>query len=61
MPVGLPDILSTDGKFVYMKSQKFDMEGNRLEIGPNSGDFVGQASVQRGESAHLFAPDGVLG
>ncbi len=60
MPVGLPDILSTDGKFVYMKSQKFDLEGNRLEIGPNSGDFVGQASVQRGESAHLFAPMGFL-
>lgn len=60
MPVGLPDILSSDGKFMYMKSQKFDLEGNRLEIGPNSGDFVGQASVQRGDSAHLFAPMGFL-
>jgi outer membrane protein assembly factor BamB len=60
MPVGLPDILSTDGKFIYMKSQKFDLEGNRLEIGPHSGDFVEQASVQKGDSAHLFAPMGFL-
>jgi outer membrane protein assembly factor BamB len=60
MPVGLPDILSTDGKHIFMKSQKFDMEGNRLEIGPNSGDFAGQASKQRGEDAHIFAPMGFL-
>lgn len=60
MPVGLPDILSTDGKHIFMKSQKFDMEGNRLEIGPNSGDFATQASKQRGEDAHIFAPMGFL-
>jgi outer membrane protein assembly factor BamB len=60
MPVGLPDILSADDKFVYMKSQKFDFEGNRLAIGPNSGDFVKQASVQRGEGEHIFAPMGFL-
>ncbi|QDT08455.1 PQQ-binding-like beta-propeller repeat protein [Planctomycetes bacterium K23_9] len=60
MPVGLPDILSCDGKHIFMKSQKFDLEGNRLEIGPNSGDFAGQASKQRGEDAHIFAPMGFL-
>ena len=60
MPVGLPDILSTDGKHLFMKSQKFDLEGNRLEIGPNSGDFASQASKQRGEDAHIFAPMGFL-
>lgn len=60
MPVGLPDILSFDGKHVFMKSQKFDLEGNRLEIGPNSGDFATQASKQRGEDAHIFAPMGFL-
>ena len=32
MPVALPDILSTDGKYVYMRSQKFNQEGKRLEI-----------------------------
>ena len=60
MPVGLPDILSSDDKYVYMKSQKFDFEGNRLEIGPNSGNFATQASKQRGDGAHLFAPMGYL-
>ncbi|TWU06489.1 outer membrane protein assembly factor BamB family protein [Stieleria varia] len=60
MPVGLPDILSTDGRFIFMKSQKFDFEGNRLEIGPNSGDFAQQASKQRGPDAHIFAPMGFL-
>ncbi len=60
MPVGLPDILSADDKYLYMKSQKFDFDCKRLKIGPNSGDFVAQASVQRGEGAHIFAPMGFL-
>ncbi|MCA9192701.1 MAG: PQQ-binding-like beta-propeller repeat protein [Planctomycetales bacterium] len=60
MPVGLPDILSCDGHHIFMKSQKFDLEGNRLEIGPNSGDFVGQVQKQRGPDAHIFAPMGFL-
>lgn len=60
MPVGLPDILSFDGRHVFMKSQKFDLQGNRLEIGPNSGDFPKQASKQRGDDAHIFAPMGFL-
>lgn len=60
MPVGLPDILSADDKFIYMKSQKFDFDGNRIQIGPNSGDFAKQASVQRGEGEHIFAPMGFL-
>lgn len=60
MPVGLPDILSFDGRHIFMKSQKFDLEGNRLEIGPNDGDFATQASKQRGEDAHIFAPMGFL-
>lgn len=60
MPVGLPDILVADDQFVYMKSQKFDFAGNRLEIGPVSGDFVGQGGAQQGEGVHLFAPMGFL-
>jgi outer membrane protein assembly factor BamB len=60
MPVGLPDILSFDGRHIFMKSQKFDLAGNRLEIGPNSGDFAAQASKQRGDDAHIFAPMGFL-
>lgn len=60
MPVGLPDILSSDGENVYMKSQRLDQEGQRYDIGPNSGDFAGQAAVHEGKHAHLFAPMGFL-
>jgi outer membrane protein assembly factor BamB len=60
MPVGLADILSSDGKHVFMKSQKFTLDGKRIEIGPNSGGFVEQVSKQRGEDAHIFAPMGFL-
>ena len=60
MPVALPDILSSDGKHVYMRSQKFDMSGKRLEIGPHSGNPADQGSVQQGEGVHLFCPSGFL-
>ncbi|MCB1078212.1 MAG: LamG domain-containing protein, partial [Verrucomicrobiae bacterium] len=56
MPVGLPDILSASGGYVYMKSQQFDLDGNRLNIGPNSGDAPTNAAVQAGDGRHLFAP-----
>ena len=54
MPVALPDILSSDGKFVYMRSQRFDFEGTRLEIGPND------VADQGGEGTHLFSMVGFL-
>ncbi|MCA9268737.1 MAG: PQQ-binding-like beta-propeller repeat protein, partial [Planctomycetales bacterium] len=60
MPVGLPDILSHDGKYTYMRSQPFDAAGKRVDVGPFSADFAGQANVHRGEKAHLFAPMGFL-
>ena len=60
MPVALSDILSSDGQRVFMRSQVFDLEGNRTELGPHSGDLVLQATVQRGPQAHLFAPYGFL-
>jgi len=60
MPVGLPDVLSCDERHVYMRSQVFDLEGNRGELGPHSGDPAAQGSVQRGETAHLFCPSGFL-
>ncbi len=54
MPVGLSDILSSDGNYVYMRSQQFDLEGNRKHIGVrNVGD-------QTGEGAHVFSPIGFL-
>jgi len=54
MPVGLPDILSSDGKYLYMRSQQMDLEGNRLHIG------VRDVTDQSGEGAHVFSPIGFL-
>lgn len=56
MPVGLPDILSYSGGYIYMRSQKFDLNGERLEIGPHSGDAAEQGGTQAGAEGHLFAP-----
>jgi len=60
MPVGLTDVLSCDENFVYMRSQKFDHNGNRVGIGPHSGTPVSQGSVQKGDGVHLFSPTGFL-
>jgi outer membrane protein assembly factor BamB len=60
MPVGLADIMSSDGKQVFLRSQKFSIEGERLSMGPTSGDAVENASVQKGSDAHVFAPFGFL-
>ncbi|MEM7012579.1 MAG: PQQ-binding-like beta-propeller repeat protein, partial [Verrucomicrobiota bacterium] len=55
MPSGLPDILAYQGGYIYMRSQQFDMNGERLEIGPHSADAATQGAVQKG-GEHLFAP-----
>jgi outer membrane protein assembly factor BamB len=60
MPVGLNDILCSTGDCIYLRSQKFDLEGNRGEIGPVSGNAVEQGGTQTGEGRHLFAPTGFL-
>ena len=44
MPVGLPDILSSDGKHLHMLSQLFDLDCKRLNR----------------KDAHLFSPAGLL-
>ncbi len=54
MPVALPDILSSDGKRIYMRSQQFDLEGKRLEVAPR--DLLDQ----QGEDAHLLCQVGLL-
>jgi outer membrane protein assembly factor BamB len=54
MPVGLSDILSSDGKYMYMRSQQFDLEGNRKHIA------VRNVQDQTGEGAHVFSPVGFL-
>ena len=54
MPVALPDILSSDGKFVYMRSQRFDLQGKRVKIEPEP------ETDQLGEGIHLFCPTSFL-
>jgi outer membrane protein assembly factor BamB len=54
MPVALPDILSSDGQHVYMRSQRFDLGGNRQQIAPSD------VTEQAGEGAHLFCTTGFL-
>jgi len=54
MPVGLSDVLSCDGRHVWMRSQKFDFEGKRLEIGLKS------VNEQTPEDCHLFCQIGFL-
>ena len=55
LPVALPDILSYDGQYVYMRSQRFDLNGRRIEVVAPS-DFTDQP----GEGAHLFCSTGFL-
>ena len=55
IPSALPDILSSDGKYIYMRLQKFDLTGKRAEmITPTDEEN------QKGEGAHLFSPTGFL-
>ena len=54
MPVALPDILSSDGKSLYMRSQQFDLEGKRRHIAQIP------VSQQQGAGAHLFCEIGFL-
>jgi outer membrane protein assembly factor BamB len=60
MPVSKPDILLSDGQYIYMKTQRFDMAGNRQQIAnikDNKDDF---AEDQYGPYMHLFSPTGLL-
>jgi len=62
MPVGLPDVLSSDGKRLYMRSQVMDLEGNRAQTSfvQAKGPDAARAAVQKGPEAHLFSPTGLL-
>lgn len=53
MPVALPDVLSSDGKRVYMRSQRFDLRGRRTVVEPE------EQEDQKG-GLHLFSPIGML-
>jgi outer membrane protein assembly factor BamB len=64
MPTGLPDILSSDHRYVFMRSQPFQLDGTRLplEAMPTTGDADRGAppATQNPEYAHLFSPTGFL-
>ena len=61
MPTALSDILSSDGKgTIYLRSQKIDHEGKRVDVAPVSGNAIEQGAKQKGEHPHLFAAFGYL-
>jgi len=56
VPVTNPDIFSCDGQYIYMRAQKFDLKGKRVDIDVALGKHLDQA----GEGRHLFCPTGFL-
>jgi hypothetical protein len=71
MPMALTDLLSTNGKKIFMRYQQFDLDGNRIKLdytrklyGTNREDVTTSAEPamndQKGEDAHLFAGTGFL-
>ena len=66
MPVALPDILSSDGRSVYMRNQAFDLEGGRRGVAPRK---LGAGARRRAAAPaadepeignHLFSRTGFL-
>lgn len=60
MPVSKPDILSCDGQYIYMRTQRFDLAGNREQIAPVQDTKDALAAAQYGPYMHLFCPTGFL-
>jgi len=64
MPVAMPDILSSDGRLVYMRSQAFEADGTRFPLekmtAGKDADRGAPPATQRAEHAHLFSPTGFL-
>jgi len=54
MPVAHSDILSCDGRHIWMRSQKINFDGKRLEIGLQS------VREQNPEDFHIFCQNGFL-
>jgi len=54
MPAALPDILSSDGEFLYMRTQRLDLDGRRLHVAPTP------VNEQLGEGRHLLCSTGML-
>ena len=64
MPTALPDVLSSSGKYIYMRSQPFQLDGTRLPLQamPKKADADQGAPdpFQIAEHAHIFSPTGFL-
>ncbi|MFB3893854.1 MAG: PQQ-binding-like beta-propeller repeat protein [Phycisphaerae bacterium] len=54
MPTALPDVLASDGKSVFMRSQQFDLAGKRRQIVP------GGIKAPEEIPPHLYSPVGFL-
>jgi hypothetical protein len=57
LPVALPDILSSDGKNLYMRSQQFDLNGKRTHLTASAWDESIKIGIGR---EHVFSPTGFL-
>jgi len=55
MPTALPDILTSDGEKIFMRSQPFDLEGRRTRVAPDL-----KVADQSRPGTHLFSPVGFL-
>ncbi|MFV1964710.1 MAG: PQQ-binding-like beta-propeller repeat protein [Pirellulaceae bacterium] len=64
MPPALPDILSSDGQLVYMRSQPFHLDGKRLPLQPmpttGDADQGAPPATQMAQHSHLFSPTGFV-
>jgi hypothetical protein len=76
MPMALSDLLSSNGKKIFMRYQPFDLEGNRLDLMFDEKRYGYEPDTyrpdvdaihsklggekQRGEDAHLFSGTGFL-
>ena len=58
MPVGLPDLLGSDGKRYFMRSEVLDNMGQRIGKAPHSTEPARVIVERPEEDAHLFAPSG---
>jgi len=56
VPVTNADIFSCDGRYIYMRAQKFDLMGKRVDLDV----ALGKHTDQVGEGRHLFCPTGFL-
>jgi outer membrane protein assembly factor BamB len=56
MPVANPDILSCDGKYVFMGAQRFSLEGKRVEVASLSS----KSAAPPPDAVHLFCSTGFL-